>query len=346
MPDTYRRVVLARRPSGMPVEEDFRLEEHPLQEPGPGEILIRNHYLSIDPFQRGRMNEKARYGPSVGIGEVMIGSVVGQIVKSRNTQYEEGEFVEGLLGWQEYAIADGHGRRAYYGKGLTRIPMDRAPLSTALGVCGTPGETAYFALLDMGRPKPGETVVVTAAAGAVGSLAGQIAKLSGCRVVGVAGSDEKVRYVVDELGFDACINYKTTPDLLQTLRETCPDRIDIYFDNVGGDIADTMFKRLAINSRVVIVGRVAQYNDQKQRIAPDYSGMIMTQRTTIRGFIVFDYEDRAEEPRERIGRWVGEGKIKYRETIVEGIQNGPRALIGVLTGQNIGKQLVRLFPGA
>jgi NADPH-dependent curcumin reductase CurA len=339
-----RRIVLAARPEGAPKLGDFGLEEGPVPRPGAGQFLIRNHYLSLDPYQRGRMNPAWRYGRGLELGDVMIGGTVGEVIESNHPAYKIGDCVEGLLGWQEYALHDGLGERANYGLGLTRIDPARGPLSTALGVCGMPGETAYFSILEAARPKPGETVVGSGAAGAVGSLAGQIAKLFGARVVGLAGSDAKVRYLEQELGFDAGINYRTAPDLLQVLRAVCPDRIDVYYDNVGGPIADTMFRWLNRRARVVIVGRIAQYNDAKMRMMPDVFSQIMLARATVTGFVVYDYDHRTEEARERLARWVKEGRIKYAETIAEGIEQAPAAFLSMLSGGNVGKQLVRLYP--
>ncbi|MBM3505380.1 MAG: NADP-dependent oxidoreductase [Alphaproteobacteria bacterium] len=344
MADVNRRIVLAARPEGAPRETDFRLEQGPIPRPGPGQFLIRNLYLSLDPYQRGRMNPSWRYGRGLEIGDTMIGGTVGEVIESNHPAYRKGEIVEGLLGWQEYALHDGLGERANYGLGLTRIDPARGPLSTALGVNGMPGETAYFSIIEAARPKPGDTVVVTGAAGAVGSLAGQIAKLFGARVVGLAGSDAKVDYLVNELGFDVGINYKTAPDLMQAIRAACPDRIDVYYDNVGGPIADMMFRWLNRHSRIVIVGRIAQYNDAKMRTMPDVFSQIMLARASVIGFVVYDYDHRTEEARNRMARWVKEGKIRYAETIAKGIERAPEAFLSMLTGGNTGKQLVQLYP--
>ncbi len=342
LPNHNRKVVLARRPDGMPVEDDFRLINDPVPEPGPGELLVRAHYLSADPFQRMRLGAGSRYGKTLDIGDVIKGRLVGEVVRSNNADYQVGDFVEGMLGWQTYAISDGSTARAEYAPGITKVDPKIAPISAYLGILGFPGVTAYFALLEVCDPQAGETVVVTGAGGAVGSLAGQLAKIRGCRVVGIAGSDEKLNHIVDELGFDAGINYRTTPDMLAALRRDCPKGIDVHFDNVGGDIAHTIVHHLARNARVVLVGNISQNNLPEKPFRPDVTGLLMTARAMTKGFIVYDWEDRADEARSAIAGWLAEGKIRYRETISEGIDSAPAAFISMLQGGNIGKQLIRL----
>ncbi|MSO65944.1 MAG: NADP-dependent oxidoreductase [Alphaproteobacteria bacterium] len=344
MVEMNRRIVLAGHPEGTPSESHLRLEEAPVPSPAAGQFLVRNHYLSLDPYQRGRMSKSWRYGRGLGIGDVMIGGTVGEVVASRHPGYAVGDWIEGLFGWQEYALHDGQGERANYGLGLTRIDKRRGPMSTALGILGMPGETAYWSITDVARPQPGDTVVVSGAAGAVGSIAGQIAKLCGARVVGLTGSDDKVRYLTGELGFDVGINYKTTPNLLTALRLACPDRIDVYYDNVGSTIADTMFRWLNRRARVVIVGRIAQYNDTKVRLMPDVFSQIMLARATVTGFVVYDYDHRTEEARGKLAAFVNSGRLRYHETIAEGIESAPAAFLSMLNGGNLGKQLVRLYP--
>src|SRR5579859_1044431 len=253
MPPTNKQVTLAARPSGMPKEPDFKLVETPAPQPGPGEILVRVLYVSVDPYMRGRMNDVKSYAPPVQIGEVIGGGAVGKVIASQSPQFIAGDFVEGMFGWQQYAISNG--------KGVRKLDPSLAPVSTALGILGMPGLTAYFGLLDIGKPRAGETVVVSGAAGAVGSIAGQIAKIKGCRVVGIAGSDQKVAWLCDELGFDAAFNYKTTPDYAARLEELCPNGVDVYFDNVGGAITDAVFRLINIGARIVVCGQIAQYND-------------------------------------------------------------------------------------
>ncbi|MSO65943.1 MAG: NADP-dependent oxidoreductase [Alphaproteobacteria bacterium] len=342
LPNINRQVVLAARPQGMPAERDFRVKESPIPEPGPGELLVRAHYLSADPFQRMRFEAASNYGKVLQIGDVIKGRLVGEVVRSNNPRYRVGEFVEGMLGWQEYAISDGSTARAEYAPGIVKVDPTIAPISTSLGILGFPGVTAYFALFDMAGPKPGETVVVTSAAGAVGSLAGQLAKIQGCRVVGVAGSDAKVDWITRDLGFDVGINYKTTPDLLAAIRTACPERVNVFFDNTGGTIADSVLPHLAKNARVVVVGNIAQNNRVEKEKRLDPNSYIMSARATMRGFIVYDYEHRADEARGAIARWLKLDRIKFRETISEGIETAPRAFISMLHGGNIGKQLIRL----
>jgi NADPH-dependent curcumin reductase CurA len=337
-----RQIVLAARPQGLPRETDFQLVETPIPVPGPGEILVRAHYLSADPLQRIRMEPSSTYGATIPLGDVIWGRLVGEVVQSNNGDYPIGCFVEGMLGWQDYAISDGGGRRAAYAPGVTRVDPTIAPISTSLGILGMPGVTAYFALLELGRPKAGETVLVSAAAGMVGSLAGQIARILGCRVVGLVGNDEKVTYLTKELGFDAAINYRTTQDLLAALQIACPGGIDVYFDNVGGPIRDTALRHLRYGARVALVGRIASMNDQQPPMCPDPQVPLMHARASMHGFIVYDYEDRADECRSAIAAWLREGRISYRESVVDGLENAPHALIAVLRGDNIGKQLVRL----
>jgi NADPH:quinone reductase len=252
MTETNRRIVLAARPVGFPKETDFRLEEAPMPEPGEGEILVRTNYLSLDPYMRGRMNEGASYAPGVELGEVMVGGTVGDVVRSRHAAFAEGDMAQVQTGWQAYGLAKGEEAR--------KVDPELAPVSTSLGVLGMPGITAYFGLLEVGKPQEGETVVVSGAAGAVGSLVGQIAQIKGCRAVGIAGSDEKVSYVQDELGFAGAFNYKTTADYEGALAALCPDGIDVYFDNVGGPISDAVFAQLNIGARISVCGQISQYN--------------------------------------------------------------------------------------
>lgn len=246
MTSTNRQITLASRPHGWPKESDFKLIESPIPTPGPGEVLVRAHYLSVDPYMRGRMNDRASYAEPVKLGEVMTGGVVGQIVSSNHPKFPDGVYVQGVLGWQDYAVSDG--------SNIHIVNQDLAPLSAYLGVLGMPGLTAYFCLLDVGQPKAGETVLVSGAAGAVGTIAGQIAKIKGCRVVGVAGTDEKVKLLCDELRFDAAFNYRSEENYYTKLKELCPNGIDVYFDNVGGKLTDAVFHRLNVHARVCICG--------------------------------------------------------------------------------------------
>jgi NADPH-dependent curcumin reductase CurA len=264
----------------------------------------------------------------------MEGRVVGNVVASKHPEYREGDIILGPLGWQEYAVSDG--------RGVRKVDPTLAPISTALGVLGMPGMTAYFGLLEVGRPKPGETVVVSGAAGAVGSLVGQIAKIGGCRVVGIAGSDNKVDYVVNELGFDAAFNYKAVKDYYERLKELCPNGIDVYFDNVGGAITDSAFRLINLRAGVVICGQISQYNLEKPEVGPRFLWQLIMRRARVEGFLVGDFSDKYDEGIKRMAEWIRAGKLKYSEEVVERIENAPEAFIGMLKGKNIGKQLVKV----
>ena len=338
MPEqTNRRIVLANRPAGRPAEDDFRLEEAPVPEPGEGEVLVRAIYLSLDPYMRGRMRAVESYAPPVEIGEVMTGGVVGRVVASRHPKFREGDIVTGLLGWQDFAVSDG--------KGLRRVDPALAPISTALGVLGMPGLTAYFALLDVGRPEPGETVLVTAASGAVGGLVGQIAKIKGCRAVGIAGSPAKVAYCTDALGYDACLNYRnhgSATALTEAIGAAAPDGVDVYFDNVGGWITDAAIPAMNLRGRIVVCGQISQYNLEKPETGPRWVWQFIVKRLRMEGFLVFDYAGRSREGLSQLAEWLREGRLEYREDITNGLENAPRALIGLLEGENFGKKLIRV----
>jgi NADPH-dependent curcumin reductase CurA len=329
-----RQIVLASRPVGLPKETDFRLVKASLPTMIPGQILVRTIYLSVDPYMRGRMNNRPSYAPPVQLGEVMVGGVVGQVAQSSHPAFPEGTYVEGALGWQEYAITNG--------KGLRKLDPALAPLSTALGILGMPGLTAYFGLLDVCQPQAGETVLVSGAAGAVGSVVGQIAKLQGCHVVGVAGSEEKVAYLTQELGFDAGFNYKTTADYVQKLKEVCPQGIDVYFDNVGGPLTDAVFQAMNVHARISVCGQISQYNLEQPERGPRLLWKLIEKRAKVQGFLILDYATRFSEGLQQLVEWYRAGKLRCRETIVEGIENAPKAFIGMLQGQNIGKQLVKV----
>jgi len=334
MPQANKQITLAARPSGMPKPSDFKLVESSVPEAKAGEILVRMLYVSVDPYMRGRMNDVKSYAPPAQIGEVMGAGAVGQVVNSQSAQFETGDFVEGFFGWQEYAISDG--------KGVRKLDPSLGSLSTALGVLGMPGLTAYFGLLDIGKPQRGETVVISGAAGAVGSIAGQIAKINGCRVVGIAGSDQKIAWLRDELSFDAAFNYKTTPDYYAKLEELCPNGVDVYFDNVGGTITDAVFRLINIGARIVVCGQIAQYNDEKPETGPRLLWRLVVKQARAEGFLVFQFAPRYAEGLKQMAAWLKAGKLKYREQFVDGIENTPRAFIGMLQGENTGKQLVRV----
>jgi NADPH-dependent curcumin reductase len=336
IPRTGREIRLDARPVGFPKESDFRLCEAAVPEPGPGELLVRAVYLSLDPYMRGRMSAARSYVPPVALGDVMEGGVVGEVVASSHPRFAVGDVVEGRLGWREYAVSDG--------KGVRKIDATAAPISTALGVLGMPGLTAYFGLLEVGQPKAGETVVVSAASGAVGGLVGQIAKLKGCRAVGLAGSDAKVEYLTRELGYDAGINYRTAPDLDVALRAACPGGIDVYFDNVGGRITEAVSRHVNTFARFAVCGLISQYNLTEPEEAPRNEQFVLVSRVRIQGFIVFDFAARYREGLAQLTEWLRAGKLRYKEDVVEGLERAPAALIGLLQGKNFGKMLVRVGP--
>lgn len=334
MTNVNRQWRLATRPVGLIKESDFEWSEEPVPTPGEGEILVRNNYLSLDPTNRGWLYEKETYLPPVAIGEVMRGITIGAVEQSRNASFQEGTLVQGLLGWQDYALTDG--------TGLTTLPKESSiPLTAYFGLLGHIGLTAYFGLLDIGKPKAGETLVVSAAAGAVGSLVGQIGKIKGCRVIGIAGSEEKCRWLEDELGFDAAINYKTEP-VLESLKKHCPDGIDIYFDNVGGEILDAVLSLINLRSRIVLCGMISQYNAVEPVPGPYNLVNLIMKRARIEGFIVLDYMNRAQEVIGDIGKWFAEGKIQYRVDVVDGLENAPRAINKLFDGSNKGKLIVKV----
>jgi NADPH-dependent curcumin reductase CurA len=332
-----RRIVLASRPQGRPSAANFRLEEAPVPEPGPGEVLCRTIYLSLDPYMRGRMSDAASYAKPVQIGQVMEGGTVGQVVRSNLDGVAPGDFVLGPGGWQEYALFGAREAR--------RIDPGLAPISTALGVLGMPGQTAYVGLREIGHPKDGETLVVAAAAGPVGSMVGQIAKIRGCRVVGIAGAADKCAYVRDELGFDACLDHRAK-GFEDALGVACPDGIDIYWENVGGRVFAAVLPLLNEFARVPVCGLIAWYNATELPPGPDRTPLLLrrtlVRRLTVRGFIVWDF-DPGDFQRE-VGAWIKGGRIRYREDIREGLENAPEAFIGLLAGANFGKLLVRLAP--
>ena len=330
-----RMITLAARPVGFPKDSDFKLVESVQPIPKEGEFLVRIIYMSVDPYMRGRMNDAASYAAPVQLGEVMGGGAVGKVVSSSNPNFPEGSIVEGPFGWQEYAVSSGQGVR--------RIDPKLAPISTALGVLGMPGLTAYFGLLDICNPQPGETVVVSGAAGAVGSLVGQIAKIKGCRAIGIAGADDKVAYLTEELGFDAAFNYKTVTDYFKKLKELCPKGIDVYFDNVGGPITDAVFRLINTKARVSICGQISQYNLKQPEMGPRIILVsLLVKQAKAEGFLVFQYANRYSEGLKQMAEWISQGKLKYREDIEHGIENAPRAFMEMLKGRNTGKQLVKL----
>ena len=340
MPDIVnRQIQLAARPQGAPKDSDFKLADVPVPDPGDGQVLCRTIYLSLDPYMRGRMSGAKSYAKPVEIGQVMEGGTVSQVVTSNLSGFQPGDIVFGYMGWQDYALSDG--------KGLRKVDPALAPISTALGVLGMPGMTAYTGLLNIGQPKEGETLVVAAASGAVGSVVGQIAKIKGCRAVGVAGSAEKCRFVVEELGFDACLNHRDA-DFAEQLKQACPDAIDIYFENVAGKVLEAVVPLLNSFARVPVCGLIAQYNATELPPGPNQMPLLMravlTKRLTLRGFIVWDFAKQQAEFEAQVGGWIHDGRIKYREDFVDGLEKAPRAFQGLLRGENFGKLVVRVSP--
>jgi NADPH-dependent curcumin reductase CurA len=336
---TNRRVLLRNRPIGEPKPSDFQIVDADVPKPADGEILVRTIWLSLDPYMRGRMNDVKSYAPSVELGQPMVGGTVGEVVESRDLAFTPGEVVLTYGGWQTYHLAKSAGARV--GPfGPIKLDPKAAPISTALGILGMPGMTAYVGLYDLGQPKAGETVVVSAAAGAVGSVVGQLAKIRGCRAIGVAGSKDKCDYVVNELGFDACVSYRV-PDLATVLRDACPNGIDVYFDNVGGDVLKAVLRLVNPFARIPLCGIISQYNATEPPPGPNLAPVLMN-RVTIRGFIVSDHADRLPQFLGDCGRWLRDGRLKYREDIVEGLDRAPEAFIGLLRGRNFGKMLVKV----
>jgi NADPH-dependent curcumin reductase len=325
---------LAARPHGMVKESDFEWAEEPVRDLEDGELLVRTVYLSIDPTNRMWASEAEGYMDPVELGEVMRGTAVGVVEESRNARFAVGDAVQGILGWQRYAISDG--------KGLVTLPKGLpVPFDAFVAVLNHIGATAYFGLLEIGQPKAGETIVVSAAAGAVGSLVGQIGKIKGCRVVGIAGSDDKCAWLTGELGFDGAIN-RRTEDLRGRLKELCPDGVDVYFDNVGGDILDTVLTRMNLHGRIALCGLISGYNAVEPPPGPKNFRNILVRRLRVEGFIILDYVDRFMEAAMQLGQWMGTGKLTYRVDLVPGLERAPEALIRLFTGANTGKVAVQV----
>lgn len=332
-----RRIILRSRPVGAPKPEDFSLEEQPLPTPGEGQLRLRTLYLSLDPYMRGRLSDAESYAEPVPVGGVIVGGTVSRVDASSNPKYKIGDLVLSFSGWQDYAISDG--------RGLTKLDGVPHP-SFALGVLGMPGFTAYMGLLDIGEPKAGETVVVAAASGPVGSIVGQIAKIKGCRAVGIAGGADKCKYVVEELGFDACID-RNQPNLREQISAACPKGIDVYFENVGGAVFDAVLPLLNTKARIPLCGVIAHYNDTALPPGPNrlplLTRILLSKRIKMQGFIISeDYRSRFGEFFTQMSAWVNEGKIKVREDIVDGLENAPQAFIGLLQGKNFGKLVIRV----
>jgi NADPH-dependent curcumin reductase len=306
------------------------MEEAPLPQPAPGEVLVRNLWLSLDPYMRGRMSDAKSYVKGVELGEVMVGQTVAEVIDSRAEKFAKGDKVLTQTGWQLYGVT----------RDATKVDEKRAPLSCYLGILGMPGMTAYFGLKEIGQPKAGDTVVVSAASGAVGSVVGQLASIWGCRAVGIAGGTRKCDYAVNDLGFDACVDYKAA-NLGEALRRACPAGVDVYFDNVGGEIFDTALAQMNLHSRVVVCGLISDYNAAEPYRLRNWRSVLVN-RIKLQGMIVFDWKERYGEALKALGGYFAEGKLKYRESVVQGLENAPRGLIALLKGENFGKQLVKL----
>lgn len=332
MAEQNQRIVLASRPQGWVSEDNFRLETGPVPEPKDGEALVRNHYMSLDPYMRGRMNASKSYSAAVEIGQTMVGGTVGEVVQSNDPSLKPGDKVVGQLGWQLYGTGPA--------KAFLKVDTGRVPLSAYLGPVGMPGVTAWIGTYDICQPKAGETLVVNAASGAVGGVVGQLAKMKGARVVGIAGGAAKVKHVIDDLGFDACVDYRA-PSFRDDFKAATPKGVDCLFENVGGDVMETVVARFNPFARMALCGMVSQYNEtEPQGLKSLFS--ILVNRVTMRGFIVSDHMEKWPQALAELGAGVATGKIKYRETVAEGLANAPKAFIGMLKGQNLGKQLVRL----
>ena len=337
MTDNNRRIVLASRPVGAPTQDNFRLETVAVPSIKEGEVLLRSIYLSLDPYMRGRMNDAKSYAEPVAIDEVMVGATVCQVEQSQHSDYQVGEWVLAYTGWQDYGVSNG--------EGLVKLGMEPSHPSFALGIMGMPGFTAYMGLLDIGQPKEGDTLVVAAATGPVGATVGQIGKLKGCRVIGVAGGEEKCRHAKEVLGFDECIDHKAE-DFAEQLAAACDKGIDVYFENVGGKVFDAVMPLLNTGARIPVCGLISQYNATSLPDGPDrmsaLMGMLLVKRIKMQGFIIFDdYAHRYNEFATQMAEWLAQGKIQYKEQVVEGFENTPQAFMGLLKGENFGKLVIK-----
>ncbi|HYH98908.1 NADP-dependent oxidoreductase [Hyalangium sp.] len=334
---TSRQVVLARYIQGLPTPEDFRLETVELPLPGAGELRVRTLYATVDPGTLTRLGGRASYAPPLAVGDVIAGAVVGEVVDSRSERFAPGERVVGSWGWREAAVVEA--------RGLRKVVAGPEPVSAELGVFGIPGLTAYFGILELGRPRAGETVLVSSAAGAVGSVAGQVALQQGARVVGIAGGPAKCRWLVEELGFDVALDHRAESDLAAAIRRVCPEGVGVFLDNVGGAVLDAAIPSMALRGRVVLSGVVSEYGvPPEQRSGLKNTGHFITHRLRMEGFVVFDYAERFTEARAALGRWIQEGKLRYREHVVEGLEAAPAAFAGLFRGENFGRMLVRVSP--
>src|SRR5690554_295997 len=323
-----------KRPHGIPSPDCFKLAETAVTEPTSGEVLLKAHYISVDPYLRGRMREGKSYARNFVLGEPIQSNVIAEVIRSANPAFEPGEFVNGRIDWAEYQLSDG--------TGLIKVDPDVAPLSAYLGILGMPGLTAYLGLMEIGRPQPGETIVVSGAAGAVGSVAGQIGKIMGCRVIGIAGGETKTSLIKNEFGFNEAINYKTSTSIREAIERACPDGVDIYFDNVGGYISDGVVLNINKFARIIICGAISHYNDTEIPMGPRLESILLTNSALMKGFIVGDYSEKFPHAMGQLTHWLLEGRLIRKETIVEGFTNLPHAFIGLFEGKNTGKMVVKI----
>jgi hypothetical protein len=331
---TTQQIVLASRPKGIPTVDNFRFENSELDAIQEDEIAVEGLYYSVDPYMRGRMNDGKSYVAPFQIDQPIEGAVVAKVTASKSDNFKTGDIVMGMLNWRHNMVTNG--------KGLNKIDTTVAPASYYIGILGMTGLTAYFGLIDIGKPKAGETVVVSGAAGAVGLVVGQIAKILGCRVIGIAGSDKKVNMLKDDFGFDEVINYKTTKNMKEAIALYCPNGVDVYFDNVGGEISDAVIANISFNARIVLCGQISLYNATEVPVGPRLQPMLLTRSVLMQGFIIGNYGKRFPEGREQLGQWVKDGKLKSTETIVHGFDKLPSALLGLFKGENMGKMIVEV----
>jgi len=329
-----RTIFFEKRPEGKPTEDCFRIEENSVSEIKDGEVLLKTKYVSVGPYLRGRMSDRKSYTSGFNLGEPIQSGIIAEVTESKNSDFKKGDFVNGLLDWSEYQTSNG--------ESLTKVDPDAAPLSAYLGMLGMPGLTAYLGLMEIGQPKKGETLVVSGAAGAVGSVVGQIGKNVGCRVVGIAGSDTKTDLLKNEFGFDEAINYKTTNNMRKAIVQACPNGVDVYFDNVGGEISDGVMMNINQFARVPICGAISQYNETRMTTGPRMQSVLLINRALMQGFIVHDFASKFPDALQQLTQWYNEGKLKLKETIVEGFENIPDAFIGLFEGENIGKMIVKI----
>ena len=331
---TTKQIILSSRPNGIPVLANFETVNIELPGIQKNEILLKTMFLSVDPYMRGRMNDAKSYVPPFEIGKPIAGGVIAKVTQSNSASFKINDVVTGMLPWQELCISTE--------KGLLKIDTSIAPASYYLGILGMPGLTAYFGLMHIGKPQAGETVVISGAAGAVGMVAGQIAKLQGCRVVGIAGSDEKIKLLKNEFGFDEVLNYKTCSDIRKAIADACPKAVDIYFDNVGGEISDAVISNINFNARIVLCGQIALYNSTEVPVGPRLQPILLTRSVLMQGFIVSNYQSQFQEGITHLTQWVQEGKLKYKETVEKGFDKLPSALLGLFKGKNTGKMIVEV----